>query len=396
MRPARIPIRKTPSGQFSFDVPPRLSPTGKRQRRTFSTKREAELRRRQTLEASRLYGETSRQLTAAEAEDAGKALELLAGEATLLEAAQALVASRDRRARSVPLSQLRSAYLTSREGSDYSDYYRRDIRRAFAVLLEQLGDPLVADITQGQLKEALHRATANKRLRNDTLRRLSPAWKFAVEHGWADANVPGSVSRERVTMRTPRILTSAEAERLLAACTDHRGNESLPDNLRVDCRDAVAAFAVMLFAGVRPEEVARLEWKSLSLADGTVRIPAEASKVRTPRSFEAPPVLLAWLETVPRPRRTGPVVPRDWERKKKAVRAAFGFDRRDADVLRKTFASHHLACFGDVNLTRAIMGHETPDVLFRHYAGHVEKADALRFFHLFPPGHEHRKLRAAS
>ena len=76
-RKAALPIRKTPSGTYAFDLPQDLSPTGSRQRRTFRTKREADFARSKILEQHRLHGVESLSIPASLAQEAVKAAALL-------------------------------------------------------------------------------------------------------------------------------------------------------------------------------------------------------------------------------------------------------------------------------------------------------------------------------
>lgn len=172
----------------------------------------------------------------------------------------------------------------------------------------------------------------------------------------------------------------------MASSVDFRGRgEDWPDYLKVDASGAGAALALMLFAGVRPAEVTRLDWQNVNLEDGTVFIPSQKAKTDRSRYFEMPDTLRAWLEVVPASERTGPICPPNWKKVWQGIRREAGI-ADGQDQLRKSFASYHLAAFADVKLTREIMGHEVGDVLFTNYRGLVTKADALSFWQIMPEG----------
>lgn len=73
----------------------------------------------------------------------------------------------------------------------------------------------------------------------------------------------------------------------------------MPENLRVNAADMKIAVAVLLFAGVRPEEVTALTWEHVKLAHGYIRVEPEVSKTNSVRLVQIEPNLKAWLETVP-------------------------------------------------------------------------------------------------
>lgn len=70
---------------------------------------------------------------------------------------------------------------------------------------------------------------------------------------------PPEEVKQRKHQRAPiSILTPVQAHSLLEACRDYSGNGEMPENLRVNAADMKIAVAVLLFAGVRHEEVTAL------------------------------------------------------------------------------------------------------------------------------------------
>jgi integrase len=152
-----------------------------------------------------------------------------------------------------------------------------------------------------------------------------------------------------------------------------------------------SALAVMLFAGVRPDEVASqhkpaLLWRHVNAAERMIRIPAEIAKTGRPRIMEGlPDAVWAWLKPAGEDQ---PVCP---ARSLQAVRLAqslggYGKKRRwPHDALRHTFATYHVAAFANPGQTAMLMGHEgNPTMLHRHYRGLATKAEAERFWALRP------------
>ncbi len=54
------------------------------------------------------------------------------------------------------------------------------------------------------------------------------------------------------------------------------------------------------------------------------------------------------------------------------------------DILRHTFASHHLAAHQSIEKTAHALNHRGADMLFRHYRAAVKPAEGVRFFQIRP------------
>lgn len=74
--------------------------------------------------------------------------------------------------------------------------------------------------------------------------------------------------------REIRALTPEEVERLLLAC-----RPPLPDDSsQLDLTSVQPAVAILVFAGIRPEELMRLTWEDVSFEDGVITVRSAASK----------------------------------------------------------------------------------------------------------------------
>jgi len=149
-----------------------------------------------------------------------------------------------------------------------------------------------------------------------------------------------------------------------------------------------SALALLLFAGVRPEELAgqdkdRLLWQHVKIDEKLIRIPAEIAKTGKPRIIEQlPPTLWAWLEPG---KDSDPISP---GRSRQAIeRAQDAISRKDwpHDGTRHTFATYALAYAADAGKVAHWLGHEgNPTMLYRHYRGLATKSEADKFFALHP------------
>ena len=178
------------------------------------------------------------------------------------------------------------------------------------------------------------------------------------------------VDRPKVDPPLPRVLTPEQAGQLMAAAVEHRNGRF------------ALYFAILLFAGLRPGEVERLQWSDIHLADGAGSIRVHLGKKRGRRSVRVvplSPILAAWLEwgsgreLVPQPVGTS-----------RHVRALVSGIKWQADICRHSWISYRLAQTNDENLVAREAGN-TPDVIYRHYFQLTPQPDALRFFAILPP-----------
>jgi integrase len=380
----KMTIRRSQNGSFYFDVYGRYTPTGKATRKTFKTRREAEAARSEILNRVRDEGMEAATLPSMIARDAQEALGLLrdAGLGVSLAAtAKAFVEAHRAKQASVTFSKCWQVHEESLSAK--SAAHRRTVRGMGKKLLPHLGEMLVCDISHAVLRDVLSKEYPTAHGFNLALRTISPAFNRAVKEGWIDENPCTRIEKRDTGRHEIEILTLAECRKLMISCKDFRRDESKPSFNRKDAREAVAAVALMLFAGVRPGEVARLTWDNIDLDTGTIRVSNKKAKTDRSRVFNMPDTLREWLELTPPHKRTGIITPPSWEKVWQVIRREAGIaDKQDA--LRHSFASYHLAHRNDINLTRSIMGHETAETIFTNYRAVVTPREAAEFWKILP------------
>ena len=381
-RPSRCPLRKSPSGRWSYDLPPSLSETGRRQRKTFKTRKLAELSREADFKRNHLYGMEGRMIPASLAQDAVKASELLATfDVTLYEVPRDYVERRKRDRSSKPFSELWDFFCESR--ANKSDTYNRTLNQMGEKLRPLIGKKLVSQLGHDELRTAIRQSYPTAFGFNLCLRSVSAAMNVAVREGWCPANPCKRIAKIDTGRKEIEVLTLNQCRKLFELCKDYKKDESLKYYEKVDATMAYPAIALMLFAGVRPHETTRLDWSDIDMEEGNVLVRNTKAKTDRSRYFKMPATLRAWLEQVPETERFGPIVPPSWKRVIGLIRKKAGISD-EHDILRKTFATAHLGHFKDVNLTRSIMGHEVGDVLFQHYRGLMKPSDASAFWDILP------------
>ena len=304
---------------------------------------------------------------------------------TLLEEVNGYIATRKAREESISLLEAFERFLDSRE--DRSASYLSTIRKLKRKIPKKYLDIQVSDLTRKSVTNLLGEIANTPAQHNADRARLSSILGDAHKDGFSATNPVSDVRKLKETKGAPYVLTLEQSRAVFAACRDYRDNEDAA--YQVDCRDALPAFAVQLFAGLRPQETTRLKWSHIDFEKGHIAVPASVSKTGTARYVDLEPALRAWLEPF-RGKDTGALVPSNWGRKRRQVRTVLKLpeDGQKGSVFRHTYASMWLAAFGDMNALLLRMGHTTQRTTLEHYQRAVIKSDALEFWKIAPEGVE--------
>lgn len=314
--------------------------------------------------------------------DARAALSILAGVATLETAARAYLAGK-RTVTRKPVEEAADAFLRSRitEGvrRATSDWYDERLR----YVVDRFGATLMDDVTRAEFRAWMNGLPHGASSKAGTARAARALWRWAIQHEPPLAVIDVTVGCNfKVSSRnaegSTKVLTVQQCEAILGGVpADHR-----------------AAVALMLFGGVRPEEVAGeggkpwIRWEHVNTAERILRVPAECSKIGATRVLEdLPETLWRWL---PSPGALTDDVAKIQRRSVlEHIKRAAGFGGKAApwpqDALRHTFASYAVGAFNDAGKVAHWLGHNgNPTMLHRFYRGMVTKADALKFWALRP------------
>jgi len=363
MRIARFNIRKETKNGYTFwkiHVPKWVNPSGKDGYAYFHTKAEAERKRGELIAATRSESKLM-VLTNAQTTDAMRALERLAEHGltcTLDKAVEVALPHLLASGRHVTAEQLCKEFAVS----------KRNFATISKLFLAEFEGRAIADISGRDMEAWLSARFPSAGYKANALRTIRPAFSWAVRQDLLQTSPFEKV--EQVRTRTHDgidIFTPTEAARLM------------------DCApaDCIAAFALLLFAGVRPAELTRLTWANIR--DGFIHITPTIAKTQQVRNIEMEPTLAAWLAC------TGPHLPEDsicppnWLRKRQEAVKAAGLQGR-TDTARHSYATYHLARHKDVNALKANLGHSKgSDTLFIHYRAAATPADATCYWAILPP-----------
>jgi len=148
------------------------------------------------------------------------------------------------------------------------------------------------------------------------------------------------------------------------------------------------------FGGLRPEEAERVVWETYNLtpsekiteinfAGKQLELPAFKSKTGDERSWPMENVLAAWLK--PCRKKSGSILPRNFQRKLWALRDSMGWEKWPQDITRHSYASYHLAFYKKAHETAHNLGHRDARMLFAHYKRSLKKPAEVKLFWSLKP-----------
>ena len=132
------------------------------------------------------------------------------------------------------------------------------------------------------------------------------------------------------------------------------------------------SLCLMLYGGIRPTEVSRLQERDFDWDGKQVIIRPTVSKTGGGRT-----VPLRGIQGI---RKKDRIIPQGWNRKWKALRRAAGFRHWVPDICRHTFASYHAAYFRNLPELQLEMGHRDTSLLRSRYMVPARRKDAEAFW----------------
>ncbi|MGI9114622.1 MAG: tyrosine-type recombinase/integrase [Chthoniobacterales bacterium] len=159
-------------------------------------------------------------------------------------------------------------------------------------------------------------------------------------------------------------------------------------------------FAIGAFAGLRSQEIMRLDWSEIRFEQGFIEVTASKAKTASRRLVPLLPTLAAWL--LPLRQRTGHVVGYTRNDVLCEARQRYcknGIKRGDEtfefawkpNALRHSYASYRLADIKDAARVALEMGN-SPAMLFRNYRELVTEKQAADWFAVLPDTNMAKKL----
>lgn len=323
----------------------------------------------QLEEAQRRLDSAVVALTEAQQFEASECFERLAVRGrSLREATDFFLAHLSTTERSIPLADLFKEVEKAKEADGVEAVTLAPYRSRMKRFAEAHSGALASDMTASKIERWLRENLTAPRTRNNFRRDLRSSFAHALKHGYVSENPVVGVAKAKESDIPIEALTVQEVRALL----DNSDSLILP------------LIALGCFAGIRPKEVARLDWSKVDFEHGEIDLRANVTKTASPRLVKMSDNLRAWLATCHD--RTGPILPHDVRTRWENTRERAGLTRWPDDAARHSFASYHLACHQDAAALALQMGHSGTDLIFRHYRKVVTERDAAAYWNLYPEG----------
>ena len=280
----------------------------------------------------------------------------------------------------MPVEEAVAQMIAAKTENGVSKTYLADLRYRLGALAEAFHCNVNA-IVPDDLRTFLEALKLAPRGFNNTLATLRTFFSFAQERGWLsrEANLLSGIEKHREKAAPVEIFTPAEMGDILAYCSP---------KLR-------PCLALAAFAGLRSEEILRLDWADIERRPGFIEIAADKAKTASRRLVPITGNLARWLAVSERGNG------RVWQHSKawffesqrdtvKAVNVARQKKSKKApcfawkaNALRHSFISYRLAEIQDVNRV-ALEAGNSPRMIFQHYRELCTPAEAQTWFAIAP------------
>jgi integrase len=298
--------------------------------------------------------------------DAARALNLLEPLGIgLLDAVKELIAYREASGKRAPYTfgEAVQAVLQSRVDMRARPEHLRPLAVKLNRLSVTFGHELLDSIQTEDLEKYIRRRARSPHTWRNYRRDLGLVFRYAIKRGRAARNPADAISRPEFENEPVPILRWWE----------------ILDLFSVAPPETVPYLALGAFAGLRPFELSRVSQDKINLDTRTITIEAKHSKSRQRRFVHIEDALYWWL-------RGRTIEPKTYWQVHRLIHLASSEARAymAPDVLRHSFASHHLALYGSAAKTAHELGHASEAMLYRHYRELVTKQEAEIYFSLHP------------
>ncbi len=368
-------------GTIQFRVNFGLHSGGKR---WFPTETEAKAAIKAFKTEQRRIGELAGKLSAAQANEMIEAERSLEGTGiSVLEAVQLAKAELEKHLSSETFGRALDEYYEhcKREHKrKLKDSPRKDPKHVWAIgqtrsLFKNLRQSLLSEITAEDLEKKLDREKPSQF--NKHVAHLKAIFNYAKRKKWLQENPVNEIKKEAIHAREGRAFKPAEVEKLMDTLVEHD-------------RDSIPYYALIFFAGLRPDTAFKLDWSALE--NGT-QIQIRRTVSKTPKAFPVTitPTLQAWIDwwVAQGGVRKGPIHPKSAKTRSRnrATLCELSGIKWIQDAPRRTFGTSHYQISKSAAHAAMELGHMGgAEVFYSHYYdGSITPSDAKKFWSIRPP-----------
>ena len=250
-------------------------------------------------------------------------------------------------------------------------YLDTSSRCFFGPFRDHFKDGLITEVTADVCEKYIYGHKGwNATSRATHIRHLNVLFNFAIDKGYASLNPFEKVQRPKrqANNSADKVLPVESVIKLLQYALTH------------DYKPECAALVLVLFCGVRVDEVDRLTWDKIKLDEDKPVVVLDQTKANHRRVNPIPKNALEWLKLL---RGTGKVTPANYQGRMRYLRKASKAECKQ-NSSRISFASYHVAMHEDAAKTSLLLGHKNPSLLWETYRALVTKEDAKRYWRITP------------
>ncbi len=273
--------------------------------------------------------------------------------------------------------------------------YHRQLKVSLGALRNELDSRAANEVRGQDIEQWLKRNKWAPKTWRNYLGDASALFSWGIRKGYLSLNPCLEVAKPKLGDGEIGTLTVEQCDLLLRAAV----------------RDPqVVGFVVLgLYAGLRPAEIARLDWTAVDVEAKTVVVAGSQAKTRRRRIVDLSEGAIAWLKAA-NIEMKGKITGKWWDGRWRVFRGKLGWDAGHSgdglsknerkktrkapepapfgkwphNALRHTYASMHYAMHQNEAQLQTQMGHESAAMLHRHYRALKTKAEAEKFWALRP------------
>jgi integrase len=291
----------------------------------------------------------------------------LAGQGTPAEAVKYFLENRPQKSPDTTVREVVDQLLGLKEKEgEVGKIYLRDLRVRLHKFAEAFQCP-ISRVSPAEIRDYLLARDVSTRTRHNLRTTLTTLFNFARNEGYLPADhkgVPRPTKRSRLKLAI-KVFTPEEMSKLLSGATG----------------DQLVALAIIGFAGIRAQELMRLQWEHLDFEERHIIVPDTIAKCEERRIVPMADNLHAWL--LPYRKASGPVCPFSNLAivfARTAKRAGVAWKRNG---LRHSFISYRVAFIKNVGQVAFEAGNSA-QMIHRHYLKVVTEAVAKAWFAIMP------------
>lgn len=285
------------------------------------------------------------------------------------------LARRNAAERSARVEDAIDEFIDLKKAAGKSARYLGDLRYKLQRFAGDHGERLLSEVTPAMLDAWLEGLGVSPVTRNGFQRVLGVFFEWGAKRGYCAENPARAAESAKETPKRVPIFTPGEIRVILNAAPA----ELLP------------VIALGAFAGLRAEEIRRLDWRNVDFLRNRIDIDAGISKTAQHRYVPMNATLIAWIQ--PHAKAAGKVAPANLYRRLWNFHKELATEDAEAgrpavpwkhNALRHSFASYALAAEEDAARVALWLGHESPKMTFKHYRERVTPEAAGEWFAVLP------------